>query len=737
MSFAIPSPAAQPAVDLSDLVDRQLVVIYNATTAGFKAKLVAAAASNASVNGALHARLGAPSSGARLLEGMTSQPMQDQLEKFPDSPRARLENYVLLTYPTAPSAAAAKKRLEKDELVLSVGQNFLMSYSSVPSDRYFSINPSDPLPGSYQWGMQLMKLPQAWDKVRGNAYVGAADHGIFLDCSSTPCVTHPDLRQNFRLQFSGDVSGHGPVPSVQDISGHGTHVAGIIAATPQYGSFTNHSTNSGVAGACWTCSYVVARTDGTFNTFAAGVTYALDRGLQAVNMSWGDQLHSSRFQSCADQDYKPVCDVIEYAKSTDVVLVAAAGNSREARVAFPARSPDVIAVGGIQYDAQGPTYWYNGYGTDCGHTAPNEYLNHECGSNYGPELTVMAPAKDIVSSVIPGDTFYGAFPCGDAYGPDLGTSNGQTDGYGDCTGTSMSAPHITGIVGLIRSANPLLTRDQVKAILANSKQPCVGIYSGRCNGAGVPDAGKAVTAALGGTHVVNRLTPLFGFYSSAATDHFYTTVPQMALAALSSGMLLPQPQGGSISYSPIGSLVSGYPQFPTPPCGASFSPCLSYPEPRAIASVFVTHVNPLVGGPELVPLYRYSWACPPAPCTHASHVYSSDPAAIQYFTGLGYQLDGIEGYIHSKAESQPPGTVKLCRRYDGGRDDYILFPDTGNTNCSASSDGYTGGSYGSVSGLSDWIGWVHLATNPKAICSGGRPCGNASNMIPILMLLLD
>jgi hypothetical protein len=151
----------------------------------------------------------------------------------------------------------------------------------------------------------------------------------------------------------------------------------------------------------------------------------------------------------------------------------------------------------------------------------------------------------------------------------------------------------------------------------------------------------------------------------------------------------------------------------------------------------VTHVNPLVGGPELVPLYRYSWACPPAPCTHASHVYSSDPAAIQYFTGLGYQLDGIEGYIHSKAESQPPGTVKLCRRYDGGRDDYILFPDTGNTNCSASSDGYTGGSYGSVSGLSDWIGWVHLATNPKAICSGGRPCGNASNMIPILMLLLD
>lgn len=684
------------------------------------------------MNGALHARLGAPSAGARLLEGMTSQPMQDQLERFPDSPRSRLENYVLLTYPTAAGAAAAKKRLERDELVLSVGQNFLMSYSAAPSDRYFSLNPADPVPGSYQWGMQMMKLPQAWDKIRGNAYVGAADHGIFLDCSSTPCAPHPDLRQNFRLQFSGDVSGNDPVPTVQDLSGHGTHVAGIIAATPQYGSFSNFSTNSGVAGACWTCSYAVVRNNGTFSTFAASVTYALDRGLQAVNMSWGDQTRNPRFQSCADHDYKPVCDVIEYAKSLDAVLVAAAGNNREARVAFPARSPDVIAVGGVQYDAQGPTYWRDGYRTDCDRKAPDEYLNKECGSNYGPELTVMAPAKDIVSSFAPG-RFYEGFPCGDTYGPDLGFSTGQTDGYGDCTGTSMSAPHITGLVGLIRSANPLLTRDQVKTLLVNSSQPCVGLYRERCHGAGVPDAGKAITAALGGPHVLNRLTPLFGFYSGTASDHFYTTVPQMALAALSTGMLQPQPQGGSIAYSPIGSPVPAYPQFPTPPCG--FSPCLSYPEPRAIASVFVTHVNPIAGGPELVPLYRYSWACSSAPCHQVSHVYSSDSTAYQYFTQLGYQLDGIEGYIHSKAEPQPPGTVKLCRKYDAGRDDYVLFPDTGNTNCSASSDGYTEGNYGTVSGLSDWIGWVHPATTPTAICAGGAPCKKAS-IVPILLMLL-
>lgn len=511
-----------------------------------------------------------------------------------------------------------------------------------------------------------------------------------------------------------------------------------MAATPEYGQFSNHAANTGVAGVCWTCTFAMLRiypdpNSGSFpaSVYPIAITYGADHGLQALGMSLGDQNRpfSQRFQSCADSNYQLACAAIEYAKSRDLVLVASSGNTRESRVAFPARSPDVIAVGGIQYDPLGPVYWNDGYGTSCSNSDPS--LNRECGSNYGPELSVMAPAKDIVSTVIPGGAAYRSFPCGDAYGPNAG----QTDGYGACTGTSMSTPHITGLVGLIRSANPLLTRDQVKVILVNSKQPCVGNLSERCNGAGVPDAGKAITAALGGPNVVNRLTPLFSFYSSAAADHFYTTVPQMALSAMSNGMLLPQPPGQSVSYSPIGSHVPGYPVFPTPPC-VGFGPCLSYPEPLAIASVFVTHVNPLVGGTELVPLYRFSWACSPGPCGHVSHVYSTDSTAIQYFTQLGYQLDGIEGYIHSKAESQPPGTVKLCRRYDTSRNDYVLFPDTGN-NCTASSDGYTGGNYGSVNELSDWIGWVHAATSSQAICAGGKPCGKASNFAPVFLLLLN
>ena len=79
---AISANAAKPVVDLSDLVDRQLIVLFSATTVGLKAKFVAGAASNAAVDGALHARLGAPSAGARLLEGMPHNPCRTSSNTF-------------------------------------------------------------------------------------------------------------------------------------------------------------------------------------------------------------------------------------------------------------------------------------------------------------------------------------------------------------------------------------------------------------------------------------------------------------------------------------------------------------------------------------------------------------------------------------------------------------------------------------------------------------------------------
>ena len=488
------------------------------------------------------------------------------------------------------------------------------------------------------------------------------------------------------------------------------------------------------------------------------IAFAADHGLQALNMSLGDQKSSPRFSSCDDQNYKQVCDALAHAHERGVTLAGAAGNDRENRVAFPAQSPHVIAVGGLQYHPNGSVYWVAGYGplgsSNCSGTGKSD----ECGSNYGTELDVMAPAKDVVSTVIPGNTQYGgvfsSFPCGDAYGPP-----GTSDGYGDCTGTSMSAPHITGLVGLIRSSNPLLNPDQVLAALKTGGRPCVGDYSERCgdgqpNGARapVPDARRAVEAALGSRRALNRLTPLFSFYSNPyrdagnvdheVYDHFYTTVPQMALAALTYGGLLPQPAiVQDIAYHAIGSPVTGYNALPEPEC--SFSPCLTYGTPKAIASIFTTHVNPVGGGPELVPLHRYSWACsnpngtgcPGGNAYHVSHVYSTDTG--ENFPSQGYQLDGIEGYLYPRTQARPAGTVKLCRKYDSTRDDYVLFPAGGDgTDCSATTDGYTGGNHGPLpGGLPDWLGWVYPVTQPQAVCPGGTTCRNAAIVTPLLLLL--
>jgi serine protease len=264
---------------------------------------------------------------------------------------------------------------------------------------------------------------------------------------------------------------------------------------------------------------------------------------------------------------------------------------------------------------------------------------------------------------------------------------------------------VTGIVGLLRTVNPLLNRDLIKSILLSSDNTvaCVGSDT-RC-GAGIPDAGKSIAAGLGGSAVANRLTPLFSFYSSEREDHVYTVVPQMGTASIL-GLLPPLSYTGNHktfgSLGPIVSSFTWFPGVPTTICGFS-PPCDQY-YPRAMVSVFTTFKNPR-NGTDLAPLYRLSWACPSSAdprCPnheHTSHVYSTDLYGENWALA-GYKVDGIEGYVFPKSAIQPPGSVKLCRKYYQNdvynvvHDDYILFPGVGTngTDCSASTDGYTPGS---------------------------------------------
>ncbi len=727
--------AAEQTQAVDNLSDRQLIVLFDPARADSPSpSAILSAVSLPLINAALHAQLAAPVAAEWPMAGLTSPDLQRELAKNPQSPRARLERYVILTYPDVAAARSARSTLLVDDRVLVAGPNITLNYAFTPVDTYFSINPIKPYAGQYQWGMQLLNLPSAWDRVRGTAYIGEVDHGIYCQSKSAGvCTPHADLQQNFRQQFSRNMNGGDVDEITNEIdtthAGHGTHVAGIIAGTP------NNST--GIAGACFSCSLSVIKLP-TGGTHFAAIAAAVDSGMQVLNYSLSDdqfpQYDTQR--TCDDpvnDSFKALCDAIAYAKNNDVVFVAASGNNLAARIGFPALNDDAVAVGGIKY---GGAFWDNGrYRDYCDPSSP--HIGLECGSNFGNQQNVttlqtttqqvVAPAMNVISTFYPNFAWNPDLECRDTYAQasnsDVYPMSGQVgSGYADCRGTSMAAPHVTGIVGLMRTANPLTTRGSIKSMLLNTANTisCLGSDT-RC-GAGIPDAAKLVTAALGGAGVINRTTPLFSFYSNDRVDHLYTVVPQMGTAAIV-GTLLPTSYTGlQKTYATIGPLVGSYTWFPGVPssmCGFS-PPCDGF-YPRAMVSVFTTFRNPILPSVDLVPLYRLSWRCPnssacPQNSNHVSHVYSTNTSE-RWVSQQGYSVDGIEGYIFPVTMAQPPGTIKLCRKRDSSRDDYVLFPGTGTngTSCTNTTDGYTGGNYSDPVVDTDWIGWVYPAQAPRPV----------------------
>jgi subtilisin family serine protease len=192
----------------------------------------------------------------------------------------------------------------------------------------------------------------------------------------------------------------------RDESGHGTHVAGIVAAVVGNGR--------GIAGVAPNARIMVLRAG--FNLpgggyledddVAAAIVYAADNGAQVINMSWGDP-----------RPAPIVRDAVRYAAAAGAVLVAAAGNEGEDAVFYPARLRETIAVGAA---------------------APGgEVLAF---SNYGPSVDLVAPGQGILSLFLGG-------------------------GYGERSGTSMAAPHVAGMAALLLGRYPHWQSQEVRAAL--------------------------------------------------------------------------------------------------------------------------------------------------------------------------------------------------------------------------------------------------------------------------------
>jgi hypothetical protein len=174
----------------------------------------------------------------------------------------------------------------------------------------------------------------------------------------------------------------------------------------------------------------------TIDAVASAIRYAADQGVQVINMSLGSSACSETLAAAIDYAY--------FEKG--VVLVAAAGNSNDL-VGYPAGYEPVIAVGAL--DRHGKRAFF---------------------SNYGDALDLAAPGVSIFSTV-------------------------PNHGYDSLSGTSMAAPHVAGVAGLLLAQRPLLTNHEVRAILAASADDLGEIGLDRQYGNGLVNALRALETA--------------------------------------------------------------------------------------------------------------------------------------------------------------------------------------------------------------------------------------------------
>lgn len=322
-----------------------------------------------------------------------------------------LERYLVFSYASAADASLAEAALKADADVQYAELSKLAFFSATtPTDYLFPYVAGVTRTLDRQWGPRYLNLETAWDHARGHAYVGVLDSGIF-DRNGT---THPDLQANYRRHFSSPfLSGGAPQTldetessnnlDVLTYAGHGTHVAGIIAANAS----TGPGTGTGVAGTCWHCSLMIGRISlgRTLDAadIAAGIQGLIKRGAQVLNLSLG----LVPGPDCFATPQNPMCVAMSAAAYWDVAVVAASGNNKDDELDYPARDHRAIAVAGIQ---EGGALW------DQEVVLPDSPRRvdapDQLGNNHGSTQLLVAPARDIVSTFYTARDWAPPFRCG-------------------------------------------------------------------------------------------------------------------------------------------------------------------------------------------------------------------------------------------------------------------------------------------------------------------------------------
>lgn len=301
----------------------------------------------------------------------------------------------------------AVSRLTADPRVLWAEPNFLQYALSPlsPQDPYLT---NDPGTANNQWGVFTTGVYSLWRQIVDGEQCGTiaiVDTGIW-DYDSP----HPDLAANL---LNGATDGFdyvddNAVPEDTGANaGHGTNVAGVVAAA------TNMEGISGVAPCAkfrvirvLDCGVPGSECAGNVDDVANGIRFAADKGSDVINLSLGGWSYTQAERNA-----------VLYAIEKGCVVVAASGNDHASQIRYPARFPEVIAVGASNRSDQVTSF-----------------------SNYGTNLDVVAP----------GDSMW--------------TTSGAS-GYDRVSGTSFATPFVSGICALLGHRNPAIKQHETEAWL--------------------------------------------------------------------------------------------------------------------------------------------------------------------------------------------------------------------------------------------------------------------------------
>lgn len=234
-------------------------------------------------------------------------------------------------------------------------------------------------------GVELIQAPNIWPITKGK--------GITIAVLDTGCDHHPELKEQIigGQNFTDDDGGNPDI--FLDYNGHGTHVAGTIAA---------QENNQGIIGVAPEANLLIVKVlnrigAGQYDWIIKGIHYAIEQKVDIISMSLGGQL-----------DVPDLHEAIKKAIAHNILVVCAAGNEGDGdentdEYAYPGHYNEVISVGAINHERN-----------------PTDFTNSH------KQIDLVAPGKEILSTHL----------------------NGK---YATLSGTSMAAPHVSGALALIKN----------------------------------------------------------------------------------------------------------------------------------------------------------------------------------------------------------------------------------------------------------------------------------------------